>query len=190
MCFYLLLPFFIIRSLSRANLGGVPIVDFLLVLVVAILGMSVLLILANILLRNRHPDSGPSFTSLFQGATRFHGFVALAIIGPLYGDEGISPAALALDAPATPGTGSIVVGERRYIDEALQHYRNDLGLDNRVPRRQQHPNNNWVLHGYHECLIKLGRDLEAKQIYPQFEQAKKYADIDIQSSCCCRKMVD
>ena len=95
-CFYLLLPFLIIRTLSRANLGGVPIIDFMAVLVVAILGMSILLILVHTLLRNRYPSSGPSFTSLFQGATRFHGFVALAVIGPLYGDAGVTLAALAL----------------------------------------------------------------------------------------------
>jgi len=95
-CFYLLLPFLIIRTLSRANLGSVPIVDFVLVLIVAIIGMSFLLILIHTLLRNRYPDSGPTFTSLFQGITRFHGFVALATIGPLYGDEGVTLAALAL----------------------------------------------------------------------------------------------
>lgn len=95
-CFYLLLPFLIIRTLSRANLGGVPIIDFISVLIVAILGMSMLLILVYTLLRNRYPSSGPSFTSLFQGATRFHGFVALAVIGPLYGDAGVTLAALAL----------------------------------------------------------------------------------------------
>ena len=48
-CFYLLLPFLIIRTLSRANLGGVPIIDFITVLVVAIMGMSVLLILVHAL---------------------------------------------------------------------------------------------------------------------------------------------
>ncbi len=95
-CFYLLLPFLIIRTLSRANLGGVPIVDFTLVLVVAIFGMSLLLILIHTALRSRYPQGGPSFTSLFQGITRFHGFVALAIIGPLYGDEGVTLAAIAL----------------------------------------------------------------------------------------------
>ena len=95
-CFYLLLPFLIIRTLSRANLGGVPIVDFTLVLVVAIFGMSLLLILIHTALRGRYPQGGPSFTSLFQGITRFHGFVALAIIGPLYGDEGVTLAAIAL----------------------------------------------------------------------------------------------
>ena len=96
LCFYLLFPFLIIRTLSRANLGGVPIVDFMLVLLVAILGMSVSLILAYSLVRGRFPASGPTFTSLFQGATRFHGFMALAIIGPLHGDSGIALTALAL----------------------------------------------------------------------------------------------
>jgi predicted permease len=95
-CFYLLLPFLIIRTLSRANLGSVPIADFMLVLIVAIIGMSLLLILIHIALRRRYPDAGPTFTSLFQGITRFHGFVALATIGPLYGDEGVALAALAL----------------------------------------------------------------------------------------------
>ncbi len=95
-CFYLLLPFLIIRTLSRANLGSVPIADFTLVLVIAMLGMSVLLILIHTILRRRYPDGGPTFTSLFQGITRFHGFVALATIGPLYGDDGVTLAALAL----------------------------------------------------------------------------------------------
>ncbi len=95
-CFYLLLPFLIIRTLSRANLGSVPVIDFMAVLVVAIMGMSIMLILIHTSLRHRYPSSGPSFSSLFQGATRFHGFVALAIIGPLYGDTGVTLVALAL----------------------------------------------------------------------------------------------
>jgi predicted permease len=95
-CFYLLLPFLIIRTLSRANLGDVPLLDFMTVLVVAILGMAALLILIQAFVWRRFPQSGPSFTSIFQGATRFHGFVAIAVIGPLYGDAGVTLAALAL----------------------------------------------------------------------------------------------
>jgi malonate transporter len=95
-CFYLLLPFLIIRTLSRANLGGVPLIDFVTVLVVAILGMSTLLILIHSLFWRNSPDSGPGFSSVFQGATRFHGFVAIAVIGPLFGDDGVTLAALAL----------------------------------------------------------------------------------------------
>ena len=109
-CFYLLLPFLIIRTLSRANLGSVPVIDFVIAIVLAISGMSLLLILVYSLLKRRYPSSGPSFTSLFQGATRFHGFVALAIIGPLYGDAGITLAAIAL-AVMVPllNTTSVVV---------------------------------------------------------------------------------
>ena len=95
-CFYLLFPFLIIRTLSRADLLSVPVVDFMLVLVVAILGMSTLLVLIQAFFSKRFPRSGPSFSSVFQGATRFHGFVAIAVIGPLYGDAGVTLAALAL----------------------------------------------------------------------------------------------
>jgi len=95
-CFYLLFPFLIIRTLSQADLGDLPIVDFMTVLVVAIVGMSTLLIAIQALVWRRHPESGPSFSSIFQGATRFHGFVAIAVIGPLYGDDGVTLAALAL----------------------------------------------------------------------------------------------
>ena len=95
-CFYLLFPFLIIRTLSRANLGSVPVIDFMAVIVVAILGMSALLILIQAFIWKRFPQSGPSFSSIFQGATRFHGFVAIAVIGPLYGDAGVTLAALAL----------------------------------------------------------------------------------------------
>jgi predicted permease len=95
-CFYLLFPFLIIRTLSRANLGSVPVIDFMIVLVVAILGMAAILILIQAFVWKRYPESGPSFSSVFQGATRFHGFVAIAVIGPLYGDDGVTLAALAL----------------------------------------------------------------------------------------------
>jgi len=95
-CFYLLFPFLIVRTLSRANLGSVPVIDFLVVLMVAIIGMSSLLILIQAFVSRRFPESGPSFSSVFQGATRFHGFVAIAVIGPLYGDPGVTLAALAL----------------------------------------------------------------------------------------------
>lgn len=95
-CFYLLFPFLIVRTLSRADLTSVPIGRFALVLFTAVLGMAALLFIARALMGRRYPVSGPTFTSLFQGATRFHGFMALAIIGPLYGDAGVTLAALAL----------------------------------------------------------------------------------------------
>ena len=94
-CFYLLFPFLIVRTLGRADLNSVPVVDFLVVIVVAIAGMSLLLLLLRQFV-SETDLSGPTFTSLFQGATRFHGFMALAVIGPLYGDDGVTLTAIAL----------------------------------------------------------------------------------------------
>jgi len=95
-CFYLLFPFLIIRTLSRADLGRVPIAEFAVVLLTAVIGMALLLFAVRALIARHYRMSGPTFTSVFQGATRFHGFMALAIIGPLYGDPGVTLAALAL----------------------------------------------------------------------------------------------
>ena len=46
---------------------------------------------------------------------------------------------------------------RGIIDAAFS----DLGLDPTLARPCQHPGNVWSLHGYHECLQRLGRTDEA-----------------------------
>lgn len=96
LCFYLLLPAIVVKTVSRANLTGVPVGDFLAVTFAAVVGMSLLLLLARPLLAKYYGMPGPTFTSLFQGAARWHGFMALAIIGPLYGEAGVTLCALAL----------------------------------------------------------------------------------------------
>ncbi len=95
-CFYLLFPALIVKTLSRANLAALPIAEFASVVLIAVLLMSTLLLAARPILAKRYDVSGPTFTSLFQGATRFHGFMALAIVGSLYGDPGITLCAIAL----------------------------------------------------------------------------------------------
>lgn len=95
-CFYLLFPFLLVRTLARADLGGLPVFEFAMVVLFAPIGMSALLLAARPLLARYWHMSGPTFTSIFQGATRFHGFMAVAIIGPLYGESGLALAALAI----------------------------------------------------------------------------------------------
>lgn len=94
-CFYILFPFLIVRTLASANLADLPIADYALVLLGAGAGMALLLLAARPLLV-RSGMSGPTFTSLFQGATRFHGFMALAVVGALYGAPGLALSALAI----------------------------------------------------------------------------------------------
>jgi tetratricopeptide (TPR) repeat protein len=51
--------------------------------------------------------------------------------------------------------------EQGQVEDAATAYKADLGFDDTLPRARQHPNNIWALHGYHECLLKLGKKDEA-----------------------------
>jgi len=76
--------------------------------------------------------------------------------------------------------------EQGHIEQAAQAYAEDLGLDDKLARAHQHPNNIWALHGYHECLMRLGRTAEARIIKQQLTIASAAADVPIKSSCFCR----
>lgn len=95
-CFYILFPFLIIRTLAQADFSTLPLGTFAFVVAGGAVGMALLLLAARPILASRYNVPGPTFTSLFQGATRFHGFMALAIIGTLYGDEGLALGAVAI----------------------------------------------------------------------------------------------
>ncbi|KUI69976.1 hypothetical protein VM1G_05337 [Cytospora mali] len=81
---------------------------------------------------------------------------------------------------------SALLLEQGRTADALVVYRADLGLDDTLPRAFQHRNNVWSLHGYHECLVKLGRQDEARAVEPQLKRALEVADIPIRASCFCR----
>lgn len=87
--------------------------------------------------------------------------------------------------PTRHAYGALLLEQGR-IEEAERVYRADLGLDPTVPRSQHHPNNVWALHGYHECLTRLGKDDAAAIIGQQLKLAVAQADVPIASSCFCR----
>ncbi|WP_256730412.1 M48 family metallopeptidase [Pseudomonas sp. ANT_H12B] len=62
--------------------------------------------------------------------------------------------------PVRHALGALLLEQGR-VEEALQAYRADLGLDNTLSRASWHLDNVWSLHGYVECLKRLGRDAEA-----------------------------
>jgi tetratricopeptide (TPR) repeat protein len=76
--------------------------------------------------------------------------------------------------------------EQGNVEEAAKAYAEDLGIEGTLPRACQHPLNVWALHGYHECLVKLGRQQEAKILDKQLTLALAVADVPIRSSCYCR----
>ncbi|ROT36372.1 TPR domain protein [Sodiomyces alkalinus F11] len=90
--------------------------------------------------------------------------------------------------PARHALGALLL-ERDRVEEAAAVYSADLGLDATLPRQLRHPNNVWALHGYHECLVRLGRVREARLLEPQLTVALAVADVPIKASCYCRLSV-
>ncbi|KAK0385553.1 hypothetical protein NLU13_6732 [Sarocladium strictum] len=76
--------------------------------------------------------------------------------------------------------------EQGRVEDAANAYAEDLGLTPTPGRSHQHPNNVWALHGYHECLTRLGRQAEAVIIKQQLKLALAESDVSITSSCFCR----
>lgn len=87
--------------------------------------------------------------------------------------------------PTRHAYGALLL-ERGRIAEAEAVYRADLGLDDTLPRPLQHPGNVWALHGFHECLRRLGREGEARIVGQQLRLAAAVADVPITASCFCR----
>ena len=87
--------------------------------------------------------------------------------------------------PVRHAYGALLLEQGR-VQEAMEVYRADLGLDESLPRVHRHPNNVWALHGYHECLVRLGRTAEAKEVEPTLKRALQVADVPVTSSCFCR----
>jgi tetratricopeptide (TPR) repeat protein len=79
--------------------------------------------------------------------------------------------------PVAHSLGALLLEQGR-LDDAEAVYRADLRL---------HPANGWALHGLAECLARRGRDADAAAVQAQFAESWKRADIQIKSSCYCRK---
>jgi len=91
--------------------------------------------------------------------------------------------------PARHALGALLLEQER-VEEACAVYRADLGLDATLRRPCQHPENVWSLHGYHECVVRLGRTLEAELIRPRLDLALARATVPVKASCFCRRSVE
>jgi len=87
--------------------------------------------------------------------------------------------------PTRHAYGALLL-EQGYVEEAAAVYAADLGLDPVLARPCQHPGNVWSLHGYHECLQRLGRSAEAAVIGEELVLATARTDVPIRASCACR----
>jgi malonate transporter and related proteins len=96
--YYVLFPALLIVTLVKADLGAVPIAGVGGALLLSALLMSLLCLALRPLLAARCAVDGPAFTSIFQGATRWQTYVALAVSLNLYGERGLALASVAMVA--------------------------------------------------------------------------------------------
>jgi malonate transporter and related proteins len=95
--YYVLFPTLLIQTLVKADLSSVPVAGVGGALMLSALAMS-LLCLALRPVFSRWNIDGPAFTSIFQGATRWQTFVALAVSSNLFGHTGLALASVAMVA--------------------------------------------------------------------------------------------
>lgn len=91
-------PAIVVYTLARADLSTVPVAGVGGALICGILSVAALLVVSRDYLERRLGIDGPSFTSVFQGATRWNTFVALAVTGSLFGPRGLATMAVAVAA--------------------------------------------------------------------------------------------
>ena len=95
--YYVLFPMLLIQTLVKADLTKVPVGGVGGALFLSALAMSLLCLALRPLLARSGID-GPAFTSIFQGATRWQTYVALAVSGSLHGEIGLALASVAMVA--------------------------------------------------------------------------------------------
>lgn len=96
--YFVLFPALLIQTLSRANLASVPIGGVGGALLLSVLIMAAFCLALRRPLAKIFGVDGPAFTSVFQAATRWQTFVALAVANNLYGDAGVALASVAMVA--------------------------------------------------------------------------------------------
>jgi hypothetical protein len=101
LCYFVLFPAIIFKEIAGADFSSVPVLGMALSMVLALAVMFAALLILNRPLMRVLSIDGPQFTSLFQGATRWHTFVAFAIIPLIFGADALSLGAVSA-ATMTP----------------------------------------------------------------------------------------
>jgi len=88
LCFYMLFPALLAKTMIEADLSGVEAGAFTLTLIVSVTVIGGAVLAMWPLLRRGLGTRPPQFSTIYQTITRWHGFIALAIVLNLYGPDG------------------------------------------------------------------------------------------------------
>jgi malonate transporter and related proteins len=100
-CYFVLFPAIIFKEIAAADFSAVPVWRMAGAMIVALCFMFALLLILRVPLSAALKINGPQFSSLFQGATRWHTFIAFAIVPLFFGNSALALAAVSA-ATMTP----------------------------------------------------------------------------------------
>lgn len=92
--YFVFMPALLIYSLARVDFMALALGPMALAIFLTLLAMAALILAVRPLLK----VSGPTFTSIFQGAARINGIVGLAAAAALFGDTGLAMSAIVMVA--------------------------------------------------------------------------------------------
>ena len=108
-CYFVLFPAIIFKEIAAADFSHVPVWSMAFAMMLAISTMFAVLLIAQKPLSAALNMNGPQFSSFFQGATRWHTFIALAIIPIFFGQSALALGGLSA-AAMTPLLNIVNVG--------------------------------------------------------------------------------
>jgi malonate transporter len=89
-CYFVLFPAIIFKEIAAADFSGVPVGRMAIAMMLALCTMFAVLLASRRIISYAMLLDGPKFSSLFQGATRWHTFIAFAIIPLVFGKEALA----------------------------------------------------------------------------------------------------
>ncbi len=98
LCYWLLFPALLIVTLARSKVSFSSLSGFAIALFLMVIILTVVAYALRVPLMRKLGMSGPTYTSVFQTSTRWHGFVAFAIVERLFGLDGVAIIAIAFAA--------------------------------------------------------------------------------------------
>ncbi len=98
LCYFVLFPAIIFKEIAAADFSTVPVFQMALAMMLAVLAMFGLLLVFHRPIMTVLRIDGPQFTSLVQGASRWHTFIAFAIVPIQFGPKALSLAAVSAAA--------------------------------------------------------------------------------------------
>jgi malonate transporter and related proteins len=88
--YYIFFPALLFETLARSQISDLPLTAITFTMMSAFASMAALLLLFQKPLQKHLALNGPGFSSVFQSAMRWNGFVALPILAKLQGKEGVA----------------------------------------------------------------------------------------------------